>query len=88
MLWSCSRAVAGAAVSFPKPAGARRLHFYLSEPRSIAAHRFSSSTAGEKRQKFLLFILSVGSWGIDMKQVEILKPDVPSRAVVFSVFMT
>jgi len=80
--------VAGAALSISKPTGAQGLHSYISEPRSIAAHRFSSSIPGEKRQNFLLFILSVGSWGTDMKQVKILKPDMPSRAVAFNVFMT
>lgn len=36
----------------------------------------------------LVFILSVGSWGTDMKQVKALKPDLTSRAVAFDVFMS
>lgn len=38
--------------------------------------------------KCLVVILSEGSWGADMKQVKALKPDMPSRAVAFHVFMT
>lgn len=46
------------------------------------------AAAGEIQLKCLVFILSVGSWGTDMKQVKALKPDVLSRAVAFNVFMT
>lgn len=44
--------------------------------------------AGKVQLKCSMFIVSVDSWGTNMKQVKAVKPDVPSRTVAFHVFMT